>query len=122
MSAAAIQTVLFPPPTRTKAVDDKGFLAIPLRQWLFTIQNLLPLTTVDTSAGAQVIALPTAGNLTNGQSNQNQELIYRKISTDGNTVTITGSADGPVVLTTGDKSATSRVRFKSDGTNWWVVG
>lgn len=117
------QTQLFPPPTRTNAVDDKGFLAIPLRQWLFTIQNLLPLITVDTSAGDEIIVLPAAGlSGTTGQSNQNMEIVFRKISGDANTVTINGSADGPVILTTGDKSATSRARFKSDGTSWWVVG
>lgn len=118
------QTQLFPPPTRTNAVDSKGFLAVPLRQWLFTLQSLLPLVTVDTSLGNAVIALPPAGeqSTSSGQSNQNMEIIYRKITTDANTVTITGSADGDVVLTTGDLTATSRARFKSDGTNWWVVG
>lgn len=116
------QTQLFPPPSRSAAVDPKGFIAIPFRNWLFSLQYLAPLITVDTTAGDQAIDLPTAGNLTNGQSNQNQELIFRKISGDANTVTITGSADGPVILTTGDKSATSRARFKSDGTSWWVVG
>ena len=117
------QTQLFPPPIRTNAVDSKGYLAIPLRQWLFTLQNLLPLVTVDTTAGDAVLALPAAGlNSTTGQSNQNMEITYRKISADANTVTITGSADGPQVLTTGDASATSRVRFKSDGTSWRVVG
>ncbi len=117
------QTVLFPPPTRSNAVDDKGFLAIPLRQWLFTVQMIAPLTVVDTSAGDVVIDLPPAGLTgSTGQSNQNQELIYRKITTDANTVTINGSADGTIVLTTGDATATSRARFKSDGTSWWVVG
>lgn len=117
------QTQLFPPPTRAAAVDSKGFIAIPFRQWLFTIQYLLPLTTVDTSAGNVVIDLPAAGlNNSTGQSNQNAELTYRKITGDANTVTINGSADGPIVLTAGDGSAASRVKFKSDGTDWWRVG
>jgi hypothetical protein len=122
VSSPQIQTQLFPPPSASPVADAMGYIAKPFRNWLFSVQYLLPLITVDTSAGAQVIALPSPGNEASGQSNQNQELIYRKISTDGNTVTINGSADGPIVLTTGDKSATSRVRFKSDGTNWWVVG
>ena len=117
------QTQLFPPPTRSQAVDDQGFLAVPLRQWLFTLQNLLPLRVVDTTNGNYAESPPPAGlNTATGQSNQNMEIIYRKITTDANTVTITGSADGDVVLTTGDLTATSRARFKSDGTNWWVVG
>ena len=117
------QTQLFPPPARAQVADDRGFLAIPLRQWLFSLQMLLPFVAVDTSLGNVVIALPPAGlNSTTGQSNQNMEIIYRKITGDGNTVTITGSADGAIVLTTGDKSATSRARFKSDGTSWWVAG
>lgn len=122
MAAKITQVQLFPPPTRTNVADEKGFLSIPLRQWLFSVQYLLPIVTVDTRGGAAVIALPSAGNLANGQSNQNMELIYRKISTDTNRVTITGSADGPIILTTGDASATSRARFKSDGISWWVVG
>ena len=117
------QTELFAPPTRTNAVDNKGFLAKPLRQWLFTLQMLLPLVAVDTSAGNVVIALPAAGNdATTGQSNQNMEITYRKITGDANTVTITGSTDGAVVLTAGDGSAASRAKFKSDGTNWWITG
>lgn len=117
------QTQLFPPPTRAAAVDSKGFIAVAFRQWLFTLQYLLPLITADTSAGDVVLALPPAGlNSTTGQSNQNAELTYRKITTDGNTLTITGSADGSVVLTAGDGSAASRAKFKSDGTSWWRTG
>lgn len=117
------QSVLFPPPTRSNAVDDKGFLAIPLRQWLFTLQYLLPLVTVNTSTGNQVETLPPAGlNSATGQSNQNSEITYRKITGDANTVTINGSQDGAVVLTAGDGSAASRAKFKSDGTNWWRTG
>jgi hypothetical protein len=116
------QTQLYPPPTRSAAVDDKGFIAKPFRQWLFTVQNLLPLVTVNTAAGNVVIALPPAGlNNTTGESNQNSEIVYRKTSSDANTVTITGSPDGSQVLTS-NVGAASRVRFKSDGTSWWVVG
>lgn len=118
-----MQSALFPPPTRSKALDVHGFISEPLKLWLFTVQNLLPLVTVDTSAGDVPIALPPAGlNSATGQSNQNVEITYRKITIDGNTVTITGSADGSVTLTAGDGSAASRVKFKSDGTNWWITG
>jgi hypothetical protein len=112
------QTTLFPPPTRTNAVDDKGFLAVPLRQWLFTLQMLLPLVTVDTSGGNQSIALPPAGlNSTTGQSNQNMEITYLKTTADANTATITGGQGGPRVIATQYEVR----RFKSDGTNWWNI-
>jgi hypothetical protein len=104
------KSVLFPP---TKANSQK---------YLFSLQNLHPLITADTAAGSYSEALPPAGNLSGtGQNNQNQEITYRKISSDGHTLTITGSADGPQTLTS-NVGAASRVKFKSDGTNWWVVG
>lgn len=110
------QTQLFPPPLRDSE------LPLPLQKYLFTLQNLLPLVTLDTTGGNVAIALPAAGlNSTTGQSNQNMEIIYRKTSADGNTVTISGSPDGAQVLTS-NTGAASRVRFKSDGTSWWVVG
>lgn len=112
------QTNLFPPPTRTNAVDDKGFLAIPLRQWLFTLQMLLPLRLVDTSGGPYSEALPPAGlNSTTGQSNQNQEIIYVKTSSDASTFTLTGGQGGSATIS----SQYGTLRYKSDGTNWWPV-
>lgn len=109
-------TVLFDPPVRFTQLEE------PIRKYLFTLQNLLPLNLVDTTAGNVVITLPPAGlNASTGQSNQNQEITYRKTSADGNTVTINGSADGAQILTS-NTGASSRVRFKSDGTAWWVVG
>ena len=113
------QTVLFPPPTRTNAVDDKGYLAIPLRQWLFTLQMLLPLVVIDTSGGNIVQAAPPAGlNSTTGQSNQNMEITYVKSSADGNSFTLTGVQGGNVVIST----QYAHFKIKSDGTNWWKTG
>lgn len=113
------QTQLFPPPTRSAAVDDKGFLGIPLRQWLFTLQNLLPLVTVDTSGGNVVQAAPPAGlNSTTGQSNQNMEITYVKSSSDGNSFTLTGIQGGSVVIS----AQYAHFKIKSDGTNWWRTG
>ena len=112
------QTQLFPPPTQSKAVSDEGYVSNPLRQWLFTLQNLLPLRLGDTSGGSYSENLPPAGlNASTGQSNQNQEIIYVKTSGDANTLTITGAATGGVVLS----SQWEAVRFKSDGTNWYAV-
>lgn len=113
------QIQLFPPPTRAAVVDEKGFLGIPFRQWLFTLQNLLPLRLVNTSGGPYAEALPPAGlDQTTGQSNQNQEIIYKKISADLNIFTLTGAAEGPQTLT----KQYAAIRLKSDGTSWWVVG
>lgn len=110
------QTQLFPPPLRDSNVSE------PLKRWLLTLQYLLPLVTIDTTAGPVVDTLPPAGlNSSTGQSNQNAEIVYRKTSADANTVTINGSADGPIVLTS-NAGAASRARFKSNGTSWYVVG
>lgn len=107
------QTVLFPPPLRGAELSQ------PIQKWLFTLQNLLPLREADTSGGSYSEALPAAGlNSTTGQSNQNQEISFVKISGDGNSITITGAASGSVVLT----SQYSFARFKSDGTNWLRIG
>lgn len=106
------QTQLFPPPQRGSNLPE------PLLKWLFSVQNLLPLRTMDTSGGSYSEALPPAGlNSTTGQSNQNQELIYIKTTADANMATITGADSGPVTL----KQQFDCVRFKSDGTNWYQV-
>lgn len=112
----ASQTQLPQPTRRGSNLAETDYL------WLLLVQSLLPLVTVDTSAGDVVIDLPAAGVESSGQTAQNMEITYRKITTDANTVTINGSADGPVVLTAGDGSAASRVKFKSDATNWWISG
>jgi hypothetical protein len=112
------QTQLFPPPTRSQAVDEKGFLGIPLRQWLFTLQNLLPLIVVDTSAGNVTQALPPAGlNSSTGQSNQNMEITFLKSTADAHTVTVTGAQGGSQTLVAQFEFR----RFKSDGTSWWLI-
>jgi|ERR1051326_4117160 hypothetical protein len=113
------QTQLFPPPTRSAAVDDKGFLGIPFRQWLFTLQMLLPLVVVDTTAGNVAITPPPAGlNSSTGQSNQNMEITYVKSSADANTVTLNGVEGGPFVLA----AQYDFLKIKSDGTSWWRTG
>jgi hypothetical protein len=113
------QTVLFVPPTRAKATDDKGFLSKPYQQYLFTLQYLLPLIKVDTTSGPLTQAVPPAGlNSTTGQSNQNMEITYTKVSADGNVFTLTGVEGGPYMLV----AMFDVIKIKSDGTNWWPVG
>lgn len=117
-----MQTKLFDPPLLRGIVDAAGKVTKSFQNWLFVLRDRAPLTIIDTSGGSVVVALPAAGlDSTTGQSNQNAELIYRKTTPDGNTVTITGSFDGNQVLTS-NTGAASRVRFKSDGANWYVVG
>ncbi len=85
---------------------------------MLTLDTAQPLNLVDTSHGSFSAALPPPGaNQSTGQSNQGQELIYKKVSADGNTFTLTGAAEGPQTLT----AQYSSVRLQSDGTNWWVV-
>lgn len=113
------QTQLFPPPTRGQAVDDKGFLGIPLRQWLFTLQNLLPLRVVNTTAGPYAETPPPAGlDSSTGQSNQNMEITYVKSTADANVFTLNGVEGGPYTLV----AQYSTMRIKSDATNWWKIG
>lgn len=115
---ATTQTVLFPPPLRALIAAAAGTLSDAFRKWFLTLQNLHPLNLVDTSGGSYSEATPPAGlNSTTGQSNQNQEIVYKKTSSDGNTFTLTGVADGSQTLT----AQYSKVRIKSDGTQWWVV-
>lgn len=111
-------TKLFDPPLRDSILDAAGRLGRPLQSWLFSLQSLLQLKLVDTTAGNYSEALPAAGlNSATGQSNQNQELVYKKISADGNTFSLTGAPEGTQALT----AQWSKVRLKSNGTNWYVV-
>ena len=110
------QTQLFPPPNQSKAVEEDGFFTRTQQAWNFTLQNLLPLVVVDTTAGNEVIDAPPAGlNSSTGQSNQNMEITYVKSSVDGNTVTVNGVEGGPYVLATQYEF----LKIKSDGTSWW---
>lgn len=115
---ATTQTTLFPPPLRDVIASIAGRLSQSFQQWFLSVQSLHPLRLVDTTAGPYSEAVPPAGlNSTTGQSNQNQEIVYKKTSADGNTFTLTGVADGSQTLT----AQYSKVRIKSDGTQWWVV-
>ena len=117
-------TVLHDPPLREKIADAAGRLARSLTYWLFSLQKQHQLKLVDTSGGNYAETTPPAGlNSATGQSNQNQEIVYKKISADANTFTLNGSTQGP--LPEGAQTLTaqwSKLRIKSNGTNWYVVG
>lgn len=105
-------STLRPPPLR-----DSGIPAA-MQYWFFDVQRLEQLALIDTSAGSFAENVPAAGlNTATGSSNQNQEIVYKKTSADGNTFTLNGVADGAQTLT----AQYSKVRIKSDGTNWYVV-
>lgn len=103
-----------PPPPTTQGSN----LSPSDHQWLLIVQNLAPLVLIDTTAGPITIPLPDPGVAASGQTGQGKEIIYKKISADGNTATITGGAEGPQTITL----QYAAIRFKSDGTDWWVVG
>ena len=111
-------TQLFPPPLRGAQISDS------LGRFLQTLQMLLRFGNVDTSGGDYGEAPPPPGlNSSTGQSNQNQELVYKKTSADGHTFTLTGTAEAP--LPEGPLTLTAQYasfRIKSDGTSWWKVG
>jgi hypothetical protein len=106
------KTILPPPPPLHLGAD-------PQKYWNFKVQNLAPLVTVDTSQGNETQSPPPAGvNASTGQTNQNQEITYIKVSNDGNIFTLKGVEGGPYMLT----AYRDVIRIKSDGTNWWPVG
>jgi hypothetical protein len=112
-------TVLFPPPLRAKAEDGFELLSQPYQKWLLTVQNLLQLRVVDTTAGSYAETPPAAGlNAATGQSNQNSEIVYVKSSSDGNTFTLNGVQGSPYTIT----AQFGFLRIKSDGAVWWRVG
>ena len=86
--------------------------------WLLLVQLMAPMIEVDSSAGPETIHLPAPGISSTGQTAQNQELIYVKISSDANHVTIDGAASGTVTLS----AQWDRARFKSNATDWIQVG
>lgn len=113
------QTTLFPPPNQSKAVDDRGYLTPTQQQWNFTLQRQLPLIEIDTTTGPLVDTVPPAGlNSTTGQSNQNQEITFVKISADANAYTLNGVVSGAIVIS----AQYAFFKIKSDGTNWYRTG
>jgi hypothetical protein len=107
-------TQTMPPPPTTQNSN----LSPSDHQWLLIVQNLLPLVLVDSTSGPVSIALPPPGVSSSGQTGQGKEIIYKKISADSNLVSITGGAEGTQTFS----MQYAGLRFKSDGTDWWVVG
>jgi hypothetical protein len=104
------QTTLPPPPY---GADKQIGATTPLGRWL--AQNVgqdSPLRTVDTTAGNYAENVPPAS------LNPNQEIVYTKTSSDGNTFTLNGVQGGPYML----NDQYDVIRVKSDGQNWWPIG
>jgi hypothetical protein len=109
---ATTQTTRRPPPLRF-ASD----LSQPMQFWELETQQAQPLNKIDTSEGSYSEAPPAAGlDTTTGQTNQNQELTYVKVSADANTFTLKGPnlPFGPYTLT----AQAQFLKIKSDGTEW----
>jgi hypothetical protein len=101
-----------PPPSQYSNLDPQT------RRWLLTLQVVKPLNLVDTSDGPVSYQLPPAGaNQATGQSAQNQEIIFKKISADANVFTLNGAADGPLTLS----AQNDWLGVQSDGTAWYQV-
>lgn len=101
-----------PPPLRF------ADLSQPMQFWELETQQSAPLNKVDTSNGSYTEAPPAAGlDTTTGQTNQNQEITYIKISADDNTFTLKGAnlPLGPYTLT----ALGGSFKIKSDGTDWY---
>jgi hypothetical protein len=107
------QSVRRLPPTRNAG------LTSPMEYWEQETQQHDPLLDIDTSGGSYSETTPPAGlNSATGQTNQNQERTYVKISADGNTYTLNGLGGnfpgGPLTLTT----QWQFFKIKSNGTYW----
>jgi len=87
-------------------------------QWLLIAQGLAQLNKVDTSKGSYTEAAPAPGVASSGQTAQGKEIVYTKVSGDGNAFTLTGVQGGPYMLS----AKFDVIKIKSDGTNWWPVG
>ena len=97
-------------------------VSAPMQYWELETQQSAPLHEVDTSAGAYSENPPPAGlNNSTGQTAQNQELIYTKVSADANVWTLEGFdgnlPGGPYTLTTYEQT----LRIKSNGSVWRKV-
>lgn len=108
---ATSETIASPPPLAFTSLNQ------PEQQWLLYVQRLQPLEEVDTTGGAYAETLPPAGLIDNntGQTNQNMERTYIKISADGNVYTLHGAQGGDLTLT----AQYDRFKVKSDGSKWW---
>jgi len=110
---ATTQSTRRPPPLRFAKLEQ------PLQYWELETQQSVPMREVDTSAGNYTEAPPSPGlSGTTGQTNQNQEISFTKISADGNTFTLTGVEGGPYHLT----AQYSYLKIKSNGTVWRRTG
>lgn len=101
-----------PPPLRFADLNKA------MQAWELETQQAAPLHKVDTSAGNETQTPPAAGlDATTGQTNQNQEITYVKVSADANVFTLEGDnlPLGPFMLTTQGQV----LKIKSDGTDWF---
>lgn len=113
------------PPPRGPArftEDQSGILTLDAIRTLLPVFNANELVTLDTTTGSADFSVPLAGD------NQNQELVFVKISSDANTPTLVVSGNDLINGAASHAVGTaqySTVRLKSDGQtpgNWYIVG
>jgi hypothetical protein len=123
MPATAIAAKLFSDATHP-IVDKNGVMTEDFAKYLMQLSNTFILLTGDTTAGNLTQPLPAATSL------PNQEVFAIKISSDGNTFSLSAQGSdkinkqgawGAAALTVGTAQGAA-VRLKSDGnSNWYVV-
>lgn len=114
-------TVNFPPLRADGNFLSENRLIHPdAQKALLLLYNGFPLETVDTSGGSANFPVPLSSQ------NQNVEITFVKISSDGNTPTLTASGSDLINGASSKAMGTaqySHLKLKSDGDgNWYVVG
>jgi inosine-uridine nucleoside N-ribohydrolase len=120
MSSAIIN---FPPPrAQAPFVHKDGSIDLNALQNFLALYNGAQLETVSTAGGNANFSVPASNAV-----NQNKEIVYVKISADGNTPTLvpivaTDKINGGASVAMGTAQY-SKLRLKADGAgNWYVVG
>lgn len=105
------QTLPLPPPIQGSQLTraEQAYLSV--------LQAMFPLRKVDTTAGPYAESVPSASGGT-GQSNQNVEITFVKVSADANVFTLNGVEGGPVTL----NAQYDHLKIKSDGSKWYRTG
>lgn len=102
------QITLPPPPSQDSTLSQAE------RRYLTQVQKLLPLNKADTSSGPYAESAPNQGS---GESLQGREMVYLKVSADGNVFTLNNVQGGPYILA----AQYDGLRIHFDGAVWWKV-
>lgn len=128
VGTATLYTVSLPPKLTLQYTDDEGFLfpaviptLTPGGTWNTTSQtttysaNPGDMVLADTSSGGFTVTLPLAA------SNLNSSIRVKKISSDGNNITVAAADNIDGSSTQVWSSQYSELEAISDGTTWWIA-